>query len=73
MNWNRLSIAQRLWSAILFLMLAIVAVVLVAASYGRWAGERSRAAMSHAQALTRDALVWKGLAETAVTRGMAAP
>jgi methyl-accepting chemotaxis protein len=72
MNWNRLSIAQRLWAAVLFLMFSIVAVVLAAAAYGRSTGEQARQAMQHAQALTRDALVWKGLTDTAVTRGMAA-
>jgi len=72
MNLNNLPIAQRLWGAILFLLVAMLAIAGGTIWRANAIAAASSAEIDQRQDVLAKALTWQGLTDTAVTRGMAA-
>jgi methyl-accepting chemotaxis protein len=71
MNLNNLPIAQRLWGAILFLLVAMLAIAGGTIWRANAIAAASTAEIDQRQDVLAKALTWQGLTDTAVTRGMA--
>jgi len=71
MNLNNLPIARRLWSAILILLAAMIVIAGGTIWRANKIQERSAAEIDQRQDTLTKALVWQGLTDTAVARGMA--
>ena len=68
---NRLRVAHKLWSSMLLLLLAVVALGGLTLYNAGQAYRQSLAAMTAANALIEQSMLWKGLTEAAVIRSMA--
>src|SRR5688572_12158704 len=71
MNLNNLPIAKKLWGAILILLAAMLAVSTLCARLASNAGAEATATLATVHELVERSAQWKGLTDTAVTRGMA--
>jgi methyl-accepting chemotaxis protein len=71
MNLNNLPIAKKLWGAILFLLAAMLCVAVLSARQAAGTTAEAAATMASVHQMVEQAAVWKGLTDTAVTRGMA--
>ncbi|GHC85489.1 methyl-accepting chemotaxis protein [Pseudorhodoferax aquiterrae] len=71
MFFNRLRVAHKLWSTLLLLLLAVVALGGFTLYGAGKAYRQSLAAMTAANALIEQSMLWKGLTEAAVIRSMA--
>ncbi|HEY0818026.1 MAG TPA: methyl-accepting chemotaxis protein [Rhizobacter sp.] len=71
MTLNNLPIAKKLWGAILFLLGAILIVSLLSARQAAQATADATLAQAKVHMLVERSALWKGMTETAVTRGMA--
>jgi methyl-accepting chemotaxis protein len=71
MTLNNLPIAKKLWGAILFLLGAILIVSLLSARQAAQATAEATAAQAKVHLLVERSALWKGMTDTAVTRGMA--
>ncbi|MET0333896.1 MAG: methyl-accepting chemotaxis protein [Rhizobacter sp.] len=71
MNLNNLPIAKKLWGAILLLLTAILVVSVLCARQAAQASAHAAEAQSKVHLLVERSALWKGLTDTAVTRGMA--
>jgi methyl-accepting chemotaxis protein len=68
---NRLRVAHKLWSSMLLLLLAVVALGGLTLYNAGQAYRQSLLAMTAANALIEQSMLWKGLTEAAVIRSMA--
>src|SRR6218665_2722922 len=71
MTLNALPIARRLWGAILFLLVAMLAIAGGTIWRANAISAASTAEIDQRQDVLAKALQWQGLTDTAVTRGMA--
>jgi methyl-accepting chemotaxis protein len=72
MNLNNISIARKLWGAILVLLIAMLAIGGYMVKRAQSIEAESLAVLTATHKLTESATLWKGMTDAAVARGMAA-
>ncbi|MBL0727699.1 methyl-accepting chemotaxis protein [Piscinibacter sp. HJYY11] len=71
MSLNNISVTRKLWGAILLLLAAMLTIAMLAASQAASVQAESARQIAQVHDLVERSAVWKGLTDTAVTRGMA--
>ncbi|MCR5885954.1 hypothetical protein LRS03_25085 [Rhizobacter sp. J219] len=71
MSLNNISVTRKLWGAILLLLAAMLTIAMLAASQAASVQAESARQIALVHDLIERSAVWKGLTDTAVTRGMA--